>query len=327
MRGAAADIVPLAAARSRRWLPPGKTAAVCLSIDDLHPRASEYTDRPEGSYESGGDLRGGAIGRLIELQRHNPALKVTLAVTPDWRLDSLVPDTRVLRHVPWLRHHVRWARRCSRGRFRVDRHPQFVACLNGLERCEVVPHGLTHSHPGPNFAAEFQHQSRARCAAMIQKGLAIFHAAELRYTRGYIPPAWSAPPNLLAALETAGFRFVSAARDVKTPIRADAAAAMSGLTGVSLIYPQCIGKLVHITCNFQATSEFERARQILNLGGVLHVKAHIFKSGGGHTMLDGLDPNYCGYLNSLFGMLAREFGERLWWAHLSEIAERVLGCS
>ena len=87
-----------------RWLPAGKTAAVCLSVDDVHPGTSG------DSYEAGGDLGAGALGRLTELQRRHPNLKATLCVTPDWRLDSLVPGGGLLRQIPWLRRHVHWTR-------------------------------------------------------------------------------------------------------------------------------------------------------------------------------------------------------------------------
>jgi hypothetical protein len=40
-------------------------------------------------------------------------------------------------------------------------------------------------------------------------------------------------------------------------------------------------------------------------------------------MLDGLDDLYCNYLDLLFTHLTKRFGGRLWWAHLSEVAERV----
>jgi len=80
---------------------------------------------------------------------------------------------------------------------------------------------------------------------------------------------------------------------------------------------------VHLTCNFQASSPFERAVRILELGGVLHVKAHIFKAGRGHVMGDGLDDLYCNYLDLLFTHLSARFGTALWWAHLSQIARRV----
>ena len=307
------------AAGLKSWLPDGKVAAVCFSIDDIHPGTSA------DAYEAGGDLTLGALGRLLALQRRHPELKLTLCVTPDWRLKSLVPDTHVLRRIPWLRERVHWTRLHRPGHFRLDRHPQLVSCLNGLERCEVVMHGLTHAHRGPRFAVEFQEQSVAECTARVERGLAIFGAAKLAFVRGYVPPAWNAPGALIAALGRCGFRFLCSARDLKTAIAPDAVTAMSGLAGVSLIYPQFVGehKLVHLSCNWQATSPVERALAILDLGGVLHIKAHIFKAGGGHEMLDGLDDGYCRYLDHLFAELKKRFGDRLWWPHLSEVADRV----
>ena len=62
-----------------RWLPSGKTAAVCFSVDDIHPSTS--TD----PYEAGGDLGRGALGRLARLLDRHPKLRATLFVTPDWR--------------------------------------------------------------------------------------------------------------------------------------------------------------------------------------------------------------------------------------------------
>jgi len=224
-----------------------------------------------------------------------------------------------------LRDRVHWTRRHRPGHFRLDRHPQLVACLNGLERCEVVLHGLTHCHRGPRFAVEFQDQSVAECIARVEQGLAIFGAAGIHFVRGYVPPAWNAPAALITALGRSGFRFLCSARDLTTAVTRDAVTAMSGLTGVSLIYPQFVGdrRVVHLSCNFQATSPIERALTILELGGVLHVKAHIFKAGGGHVMLDGLDAAYCDYLDRLFSEIKKHFGDRLWWPHLSEVADRV----
>jgi hypothetical protein len=308
-----------AAAASCRWLPAGKTAAVCFSIDDVHPASSK------DGCDMGGDLAAGALGRLVRLQQRHPELRATLCVTPDWRLDSLVPDTLFLRHLPKIRRYVHWTRLRPRAQFRVDRHPRFVEYLNGLERCEVIPHGLHHAHRGARFAVEFQDQSEQQCLKMLTQALDIFRTAGLRFVRGYAPPAWEAPPALIAALGRLGFEFLSSSRDLDTPVTSDALTAGSGLKGSSLIYPQRVGDggLVHLTTNFQATSSFERAVRILELGGVLHVKAHVFKSGGGHVMSDGLDELYCNYLDVLFAHLGARFGSALWWAHLSEIARRV----
>ncbi len=156
--GQAALLEPAESAESAEpvassWLPAGKYAAVCLSIDDIHPGTSEDT------YEAGGDLERGALGRLVRLQRRHPRLQATLCVTPCWRLDALAPTASPLQFVPWLRRHVQWTRLHPEQRFRLDRHPRFVAYLNSLARCEIVPHGLYHAHAGQRFATEFQEQS------------------------------------------------------------------------------------------------------------------------------------------------------------------------
>ena len=307
-----------------RWLPPGKSAAVCVSVDDVHPATSR------DPYEAGGDLGRGALGRLAQLLQRHSQLKLSLCVTPDWRLNALVPQSRLLRHVPWLEERVHWTRLHPQGRFRLDRHPDFVAYLNGLERCQVILHGLHHAHRGRHFAVEFQDESTEECTAVLERGLAIFAAAKLKFVRtGFMPPAWNAPDALLRALEQSGFTFLTAARDLHTPITRTACTAMSGRTGASLIYPERLpsSRIVQLTANFQATSAIDRALRIIELGGVLHIKMHVFKSGGGHVMRDGADELYCNYLDLVFAELERRFGAGLWWAHLSEIAERVQACA
>ena len=101
---------------------------------------------------------------------------------------------------------------------------------------------------------------------------------------------------------------------------------MSGLPGASLIAPTWIATsdrfLLHITTNFQATSTLERALEIIDAGGLLSIKAHIFKSGGGITLADGLDEAYVNYLDLLCRELDRRYGEHLWWTSHFEIAHR-----
>jgi hypothetical protein len=306
-------------AGARSWLPPGKTAAVCFSVDDVHPATSQ------DPFEAGGDLQEGALGRVTELQRRHKDLKLTLCATPDWRLKSLVPGRLSWRRVPWLRDRVHWVDRHPPHHFRMDRYPRLVRFLNGLERCELVLHGLHHCAPGRQFAVEFQHQSVDECIDAIERGMAIFEAANLRFVLGYVPPSWNAPRNLIEALRRLNFRFLCSARDLTTAISPEALTAHNGLTGVSLLYPQRVAgtSLIHMTCNFQATSAIDRAMSILEQGGLLHIKAHIFKWGGGHTMLDGLDELYVNYLDAVLRAATDRFGGALWWPHLSEVAGRV----
>ncbi len=313
------------------WLPEGKRAAVCFSVDDVHPATSE------DEFDAGGDLGRGALGRVERLLDRHPHLRVTLFVTPDWRLKRLVPTRRWLTRVPLLRERIHWAPLTSRGQFRVDRFPGFVAYLNALPRTDCALHGLHHAHPGPRMAVEFQEQSRSECSALVQEARRIFVTAGLRHVPGFAAPAWNAPPSLCEALSEADFHFVTSARDLDTPVSGEARTAMSGLHGASLIRPMWIrcagndaptgiaagpGRLVHFTTNFQATSTIERACAIVETGGLLSIKAHIFKTGGGITMLDGLDAAYCEYLERIWRELDCRYGDTLWWTSLAEVAGR-----
>jgi predicted deacetylase len=187
------------------------------------------------------------------------------------------------------------------------------------------------------MAVEFQEQSRSECSAMLQEARQVFATAGLRHVQGFAAPAWSTPPSLCEALSDADFHFVTSARDLDTPVSGRARSAMSGVHGASLIYPMWIRcarndeptsataslcRLVHFTTNFQATSTVERARAIIESGGLLSIKAHIFKKGGGITMLDGLDAAYCDYLERIWRELDQRYGDALWWTSLAEVAGR-----
>jgi predicted deacetylase len=315
----------------RDWLPAGMRGAVCCSVDDVHPATSH------DEYEAGGDLARGALGRLQRLLDRHPKLRVTLFVTPDWRLQHLLPTRKLLARIPGVRNFVHWAPIRRRGHFRVDRFPAFVSYLNSMRNTEVAFHGLTHTHPGARMAAEFQLQSRRKCRELLRAAREIFSVAGLRHVSGFQAPAWNAPPALCDALCDAGFRFLCAARDVRTAVDVGARTAMSGLQGASLIAPMWImpsstdpemGRhpheraLVHIATNFQATSTIERAIEIIDAGGLVSMKAHIFKSGGGITMADGLDDAYINYLDLVCRELDRRYGASLWWTSLSEVADR-----
>jgi hypothetical protein len=324
-------IAPMTLTEHMGWLPAGKRAAVCFNVDDVHPS----TERD--GLDGGGDLARGALGRLERLLERNPQLRATLFVTPDWRLRHLVPTRRWLTHVPWLRERIHWSPLTAPGQYRVDRYPEFVAYLNALPRAECALHGLHHAHVGPRIAVEFQDQSPGRCRAMLREAQRIFTAAGLRHVQGFAPPAWNTPPALCQALTDADFLFVTSARDLETPVSASARTAGSGLQGASLMQPMSIRLapqpdteqrgapargLVHFTTNFQATSTIERAIAIIECGGLLAVKAHIFKTGRGFTMLDGLDEQYCGFLERLWRELHSRYGDSLWWTTLAEVAGR-----
>ena len=305
-------------ADTRHWLPAGRTAAVCLSVDDVHPgRSSDH-------YEAGGDLGAGVLGRLARLLERHPPLRATLFVTPDWRERSPVPTRSRLARIAVVRDHAHLTPPLPRGTMRLDRHPTFVEYLRrGL--FEIAVHGLNHLARGPRPPYEFERSSHAEAQRRLRRARAIFAAAGLEPSAGFCPPGWELPAALEHALVREGFRWVSAARDIHTPIARDARTAMSGPLGLSLLTPQTIarGRLVHLPVNFQATSDDARADAILACGGLLSIKAHAVADACGHIALDALDDAYCDRLDVLFDRLRARHGDGLWWTTMEELANHV----
>ena len=164
---------------------------------------------------------------------------------------------------------------------------------------------------------------------MIVEARRIMTAAGLPVVDGITPPAWTAPPALLAAMTELDMLFVSSARDLDTPIAPGALTRGSGLRDVSLLTPQWLpfGRLIHVTTNFQATSSIERAMAILACGGLLGIKAHLLKRFGSYVALDGLDGPYVEYLDRLFTRIEDDYGDRVWWTTMGEIAGRMRRCA
>jgi hypothetical protein len=303
------------------WYRPGKSAAVVMSVDDIFPGTSQ------SAYEAGGDLERGVFGRLLWLLERHPQLELTLFVTPDWRRISPVPH-RFWRHVPWLRDRVYLAKVLPKGTMDLRKHPEFVAFLNTMPRTETAIHGLHHIHPGRSISVEFQRQERAACAGMLAEAIRIFEESGLRYVRGFQPPGWTCGVALQQACRDVGIEWVASARDIQTAVSKEARTAMSGLRGVSMLFPERIApNLMHISTNFQATSAPERAFDILDAGGILSIKAHITKSVPGHTHLDGVDDLYMNYLDRLFDDIEQRYGDAIDWTTLGRLATSLSASS
>ena len=303
------------------WYRPGKSAAVIMSVDDIFPGTSQ------SAYEAGGDLEEGALRHLLWLLDRHPQLRLTLFVTPDWRRISAAAN-RFWRHVPWIRDRVYLAKVLPKGTMDLRNHPQFVAFLNAMPRTEIALHGLHHTNLGRSLSVEFEHRDRAHCAAMLAEALQIFDESGLCYVRGLQPPGWTCSPALQQACRDVGIEWVTSARDIRTPISRDAKTAMSGLGGVSVLFPERIAEgLLHVTTNFQATSVPERAFDILDAGGVLSIKAHVTKHVPGHTHLDGVDHLYMNYLDRLFGDIEQRYGDTIEWTTLDRLATSLSASS
>jgi peptidoglycan/xylan/chitin deacetylase (PgdA/CDA1 family) len=302
------------------WLPPGKTCAICFSIDDVHP------GRADLGFDAGGDLAAGALGHVLRLAEAHAELRTTLCVTPDWRARSPYPTRRLLAALPGLARYFYLSERWPAGTMRLDRHPQFIDFLRAIPRAEIVPHGLHHIQKGHNGPVEFENADYEECRDALTRIDSIMAAAGVEAVPGHSPPGWAAPEPLRRAMRDHGLRFIASARDVRTPIAPGALTAMSGLSGQPLIAPGLTPEgLVHIPANFQATSEIDRAFAILDVGGLLSIKAHVAKRVGSYVALDGLDDDYTAYLDTILARCTDRHGDGIWWASMGEIAERVLG--
>ncbi len=302
------------------WLPEGKRAAICFSIDDVHPSTSA------DAYEAGGDLEKGVLGRLRWLLDRHPLLQVTLFMPADWREISPFVTRPLLARIPYLRDRLFLTPVLPKGTMRLDRHPGFVRFLREMPRTQLGLHGLYHVHPGPRLNTEFQDESRAQCRRALSGAIEIFRRAGIDYSPGMCPPAWEASPNLLAAMADVGLEFVASARDVLSPVSRDGRTDMSGKKGMSLLYPEVIqnGRLVHITSNFAANNPIDRAFEIVELGGLMAIKGHAIKQALGYTAIDGIDDLYCNYIDLVLTRLEERYGDSLWWPSLHEVATRVL---
>jgi hypothetical protein len=305
------------------WLPPGKTCAVCFSIDDIHPGRS--TD----AYEAGGDCEKGRLGLLQQLQSRQPDLHTTLFVTADWREISPLPTRSLLARIPRVRDYFYLSPILPRGTMSLVRHPKVVAYLRSLPRTELALHGLHHVHRGLSLPVEFQQQPTEECERILVEAQRIFVAAGISAATGLQPPAWNTPPALVEACSRLGLEYIAGARDIVTPVSPDAVTAMSGPRGMSLIFPEYFAgtRLIHLSSNWQATSRPERAVAILQAGGVLCIKAHIVKQWRSYVALDGLDDLYCNYLDLLCDRIRAEFGDTVWFTSMQEVARAVRAAS
>jgi hypothetical protein len=298
------------------YFPPGKRAAVCFTIDDIHPGTSSDT------YEAGGDLDRGALGHMMWLQSRHPELKVTLFTTADWRQTSAFPRG-LLRHLPYLRDYLYTAAILPKGTMQLDRHPQFVQFLRDLPNVDIGWHGLYHVHKGLRVGMEFQDEPVNVQLEKLQRIREIFQRAALPHVPGMCPPTWAAPEPLIEALDRIGNEFLASSRDIFTAVAAHAECNMSGLKCTPLVHACRVSEQVHFATNFQGTSPCQRAFEILEAGGILAIKSHIIKYAYGHISLDALDRVYCNYLDLLFCQIKDRFGDEIWWTSMNEMNRRI----
>jgi hypothetical protein len=297
------------------WKPKDKKAAICFTIDDIFPGKS--TDL----YEAGGDLEKGVFKHLLWLTSRHPKLRITLFTTADWRETSPFPTRKLIAKIPSLRDKFYLSKVLKKGTMSLAKHPDFVKFLNQNQQFEIACHGLHHVHKGLKIPVEFQNQSKEEFQQIVKEMLAIFDTSKVNYVKGICPPGWNAPPQLMEVLQENEFTFLASSRDVRTPISREAKADMSGLKGVSLLYPEKLANnLVHFPSNVQANNAIDRVFEIIEEEGLVSIKGHMIKRVLNYVAVDGIDELYVNYIDCILTAVEAKYGDAIWWTTMGEMA-------
>lgn len=300
------------------WKPKDKKAAICFTIDDIFPGKS--TDL----YEAGGDLEKGVFKHLLWLTSRHPKLRITLFTTADWRETSPFPTRKLLAKIPALRDKYYLSKVLKKGTMSLVNHPKFVSFLNENKQFEIACHGLHHVHKGLKIPVEFQNQTKEEFQHIIKEMLAIFDASKVNYVKGICPPGWNAPPQLIEVLQDNKFSFLASSRDVITPISKEAKCNMSGVKGVSLLYPEKLSNnLVHFPSNMQANNPIDRVFEIIENEGLVSIKGHMIKRVLNYVAVDGIDELYVNYIDAILTAVEAKYGDAIWWTTMGEMADFI----
>jgi peptidoglycan/xylan/chitin deacetylase (PgdA/CDA1 family) len=300
------------------WKPKEKKAALCFTIDDIFPGKS--TDL----YEAGGDLEKGVFKHLLWLTSRHPKLKITLFTTADWRETSPFPTRKLIAKIPMFRDKFYLSKVLKKGTMSLVNHPEFVSFLNQNKQFEIACHGLHHVHKGLKIPVEFQNQTKQEFQEIVKEMIHIFDKSKIDYVKGICPPGWNAPQQLIEVLQENDFSFLASSRDVKSPISKKAKANMSGLQGVSLLYPELLSnKLIHFPSNMQANNSIDRIFDIIENEGLVSIKGHMIKRILNYVAIDGIDELYVNYLDCIFTEIENRYGEAIWWTTMGEMATYI----
>ena len=297
----------------------GKHAAVVISFDDVFPAYSVA-----GEYFMSEDTKENYLELLSKLLKKHQQIFITLFTVPDWREKRPFPSRQLLSHIPILNNNIYLSPIWPKDTFSLPRHPGFCQILRGLPRVEIAVHGLHHVSKGNPVFQEFNRLSYKDCLFRLQRAEDIFKSAGLSYVKGFAPPGWKLSRALLQALQALNYSYLASARDLNTEIKLDAITNESGVHNLPLIFPTKLENtdIVHIPANWSITSTIERADQILELGGVLSIKAHAVKYGFGFTAKDGFDEQYLNYLDKVFDHIEKKWTKDIWWTSMGSLAER-----
>lgn len=307
--------------------PKGFKAALAIGVDDLSPMS-----RSDGC-DLGGDLENGSLGLLEKfLERYR--LKATLFVIPCYIYKppprGVESIHRKLRNVSkafdklFYRMISIWPH--EKFNISMEKNKAFVEYLNSLINkgiIEVGLHGLFHFNYIPPYASEFKFLDKNQIRKRIETALMILDKSNLRYIKGFAPPGWGVNRELVEVLDESSFTFIAGSADFKTPVSLNAQVYEAGLRGTSLLFPTRIGrKIINMPRNWTPhRNTILRAKQILELGGLLGIHLHIENECHGVWLGNGVTEENIAKLEKLIDFIDHRYGrEYIWVTTFNSIA-------
>lgn len=312
--------------RLENW-PKNYVSAFTIGIDDIHPECSE------NGCDCGGDLEEGALRLLVNLLESHPQIKVTLFITPDWIFKPQRLGIRFIqRHISrgGLFDRIlteRLQRTWSHGQFRIDdkRYEGWRAFLKGMAssgKFNLAFHGLHHFQSYVRYPCEFLHADSDKCRLKLRTAKELFDKTGLPYTMGFAPPGWGVTENLIDALVKENFNYIAGCADAESPVSPKTLCNGAGIKGVPLYFPSIIkGKLMNIPRNWDLEgSSIERAKQIIEIGGLIGVHGHIADNYHGNKIGNGVTPENVKHLDELICFLEQNYPNKIWFTTFNDLA-------
>jgi len=305
--------------------PYGKLAAFCLGVDDIHPESS----KDDEGIDFGGDMDHGNFKYLNELVEKYPYLKTNLFVVADWiarpvypfwkfisKLDPIVSPfgLRSPALVKSARTTVARRRSYREGTFRLDldRYRTWCDWLRSKVQTgnfEVVPHGLFHISENSCASTEFADLSPDEMLRRLIEMKQIFDNTKIPFVNGFRPPGWDISWGLLEILDKLEYRFFAGFFDSKSQLHP------LGDRILPVRYDNYSFVSITANCNMQT---FERAFDIIELGGLVLFQTHIMSSCFG---LERVSKKFVRIMSRLLDMIEKKYPDQVWFATLGEIAD------
>ena len=300
--------------------PNGYERAIVFGIDDVHPESRDH------GADCGGSLQDGIINSLVRLSRSYPFFKLTLFITPQWIWKPI--HYRGVNY--FLRKMGTKKRLLSRllpkwreDEFKID-ESKFVDWNKYMRRIvqsgnfKLGVHGLNHFP-----LREFEGLNLQECHDRIQKALDLFKNSGIPASKVFAPPGWYVTNELLYSLSHLDFVGIGGSwRNHEAPINRNTMSEGVGISDVPLFFPKTLNnQVVNVPRNWCPTmNTLEYAEEILQMGGLLGIHAHINAHYHGIVNETGLNQTSLANLLRLLDLIENRYLDNTWFAFFEEVA-------